>query len=312
VEGGMASLRVATFNVENLFARWKFNADVDPDEANERGWIVEAVHFEELGENSKEITGKAVMEVKADVIAFQEVEGVDTLKHFRTDYLKGFRTYEHVAGIDGNDQRLIDVAVLSRHPIVHVRSYAQRRDTNGSGKELFSRDCLEVDVDVDGRTLTLFVNHLKSMIRTREETRPKRERQAAGVKQIIEDRFGPDPGDENFIVLGDLNDYLQTDDQGQSGIKELVEWDQVENVIARLPAEEQWTHFFSKRKDYKQLDYMLLSKSLAKANPGEPEIMRKGCPKRAIKYTGERFEGVGEDDPKASDHCPVVMEIKLS
>ncbi|HVQ59385.1 MAG TPA: endonuclease/exonuclease/phosphatase family protein [Solirubrobacterales bacterium] len=307
----MASLRVATFNVENLFARWKFNSDVDPDEANERGWIVEAVHFDELGEDDKRITGKAVKEVKADVIAFQEVEGVDTLKHFRTDHLDGFHSYEHVAGIDGNDQRLIDVAVLSKHPIVHVRSYAQRRDTNGSGKELFSRDCLEVDVDVEGTPLTLFVNHFKSMIRTREETRPKRERQAAGVRKIVEDRFGPNPGDENFVVVGDLNDYLETDEQGESGIKDLVEWDQVENVVARLPAEEQWTHFFSKRKDYKQLDYMLLSKSLAEANPGKPEIMRKGCPKRAVKYPGERFDGVGEDDPKASDHCPVVMEIEL-
>lgn len=307
----MASLRVATFNVENLFARWKFNQDLDPDEANERGWIVEETHFEELGAEDKKLTGLAVKEVKADVIAMQEVEGVDTLKKFRTDHLGGFRAYEHVAGIDGNDPRLIDVAVLSKHPIVHVRSYAQLRDTSGSGHELFSRDCLEVDVEVEGKTLTLFVNHLKSMIRTREETRPRRERQAAGVKQIIEDRFGSDPGEESFVVLGDLNDYPETDDQGESGIGSLVDWDQVENVIARRDAEERWTHFFSKRKDYKQLDYMLLSKSLAKANPGEPEIMRKGCPKRAVKYTGERFDGVGEDTPKASDHCPVVMEIEL-
>lgn len=307
----MASLRVATFNVENLFARWKFNSDVDADEANERGWIVEEAHFDELGEDDKKITGKAVKEVKADVLALQEVENVDTLKHFRTDHLGGFRAYEHVAGIDGNDPRLIDVAVLSKYPLVHVRSYAQVRDTEGSGRELFSRDCLEVDVDVEGTILTIFVNHLKSMIRTREETRPKRERQAAGVKKIIEDRFGPKPGDENFVVVGDLNDYLESDDEGTSGVKELVEWDQVENVVARRPPDDQWTHFFSKRKDYKQLDYMLLSKSLAKANPGEPEIMRKGCPKRALKYTGERFDGVGEDDPKASDHCPVVMEIKL-
>jgi endonuclease/exonuclease/phosphatase family metal-dependent hydrolase len=307
----MANLRVATFNVENLFARWKFGENIDPVTANERGWIVEEMAFEELGEDSKALTGKAIKAVKADVVAVQEVEGVDTLKKFRTKFLDGLSAYPYVAGIDGNDLRLIDVAVLSKRPITRVRSYQHLRDTNDSGKELFSRDCLEVDVDVDGTTVTLFVNHLKSMIKTREETREKRERQAAGVKEIIEGRFGASPGSENFIVLGDLNDYLETDDQGKSGIKELVEWDQVENVITRRDAEDRWTHYWAGGNDYKQLDYLLLSKSLAEASDGEPEIMRRGMPKRATKYTGERFDGVGENKPKASDHCPVVMEVEV-
>ncbi len=307
----MTDLRVATFNVENLFARWKFNADVDPDEANKRGWIVEEAFFAELGEDSKEITGKAIEEIDADVIAMQEVEGVDTLKKFRTDFLDGLSAYPYVAGIDGNDRRLIDVVVLSKRPIVRVRSHQHLRDTNGSGRELFSRDCLEVDVDVEGTTLTLFVNHLKSMIRTREETREKRERQAAGVKDLVEKRFGPNPGAENFIVLGDMNDYLEDDEQGKSGIRSLLEWDQVEDVIARRDAEDRWTHYWAGGKDYKQLDYLLLSKSLAAASPAEPEIMRKGMPTRATKYTGERFDGVGEDKPKASDHCPVAIEVKV-
>jgi endonuclease/exonuclease/phosphatase family metal-dependent hydrolase len=307
----MTKLRVATFNVENLFARWKFGENIDPVSANERGWIVEEMAFEELGEDSKALTGKAIKELKADVIAVQEVEGVDTLKKFRTRFLDGLSAYPYVAGIDGNDLRLIDVAVLSKRPITRVRSHQHLRDTNDSGKELFSRDCLEVDIDVDGTTVTLFVNHLKSMIKSREETREKRERQAAGVKTIIEGRFGANPTSENFIVLGDLNDYLEPDDQGESGIKGLLEWDQVENVIARRAPENRWTHYWAGGNDYKQLDYLLLSKSLAEVSHCEPEIMRKGMPKRATKYTGERFDGVGENKPKASDHCPVVMEIEV-
>lgn len=308
----MAKLRVATFNVENLFARWKFDEDIDPVTANERGWIVEEAAFEELGEDSKALTGEAIKAIKADVVAVQEVEGVDTLKKFRSKFLGGLSAYPYVAGIDGNDLRLIDVAVLSKRPITRVRSHQHLRDTNDSGKELFSRDCLEVDIEVDGTTVTLFVNHLKSMIETREETREKRERQAAGVKQIIEDRFGASPGSERFIVLGDLNDYLETDDQGKSGIKGLIEWDQVENVVMRRDADDRWTHYWAGGNDYKQLDYLLLSKSLAEASGGEPEIMRKGLPKRAAKYTGERFDGVGQNKPKASDHCPVVMEVEVA
>ncbi len=308
----MAAIRIATFNVENLFARWKFKEGTDPDEANQRGWIVEELHFEELGEEDKTITAQAIKEIAADVLCFQEVENVETLKHFRTDLLGGLRAYEYVAGIDGNDQRLIDVAVLSKRPIVHVRSYQHLRDTNGSGAELFSRDCLEVGIDVDGTIVTLFVNHLKSMIRTREETRPKRERQAAGVKTIVEERFGADAGKEKFVVLGDMNDYLETDDQGKSGIKELVEWDQVENVIDRIPdPDDRWTHYYAGGNDYKQLDYILVSKSLAEATDAAPEIMRKGAPQRAAKYAGPRFDGVGKDKPKASDHCPMVIELEV-
>jgi endonuclease/exonuclease/phosphatase family metal-dependent hydrolase len=306
----MATIRVATFNVENLFARWKFDKGVDPDEANQRGWIVEEAFFDELGKEDKSLTARAIKEIDADVLCFQEVENVETLKKFRTDFLGGISAYEYVAGVDGNDLRLIDVAVLSKRPITRIRTHQHLR--NKAGVEVFSRDCLEVDVDVDGTPVTLFANHFKSMINTREETRPKRELQAAEARKIIEGRFGPNPGSAKFIVLGDLNDYPEEDDQGKSGLTKLVEWDQVENVIDRITdPEDRWTHYWAKGNDYKQLDYLLLSKSLAEASDGLPEIMRKGAPKRATRYPGPHFDGVGHDRPKASDHCPMVMEIAV-
>jgi hypothetical protein len=40
--------------------------------------------------------------------------------------------------------------------------------------------------------------------------------------------------------------------------------------------------------------------------------VRKGQPLRANRYTGERFPGIGLDRPKASDHCPVVMELDVT
>lgn len=312
------SVRVATFNVENLFARWKFAANVDPSEAIKSGWIVDQTLFDEKSVDERALTGRAIRELDADVLALQEVENVDTLKHFRAGQLGGRDAYPFVAGIDGNDPRLIDVAVLSRLPIVRVRSNQHMMDPVTRTTPLFSRDCLEVDIDTGAGLLTLYVNHFKSMLDTgsgdktgRQTTHGKRERQVRAVIQLVKDRHGAAPGDARFIVLGDFNDYLEDDEQGESAIRELVEWDQVENVVARRPADDQWTHFYDAKDEYRQLDYVLLSTSLAGASATGPEIMRKGTPLAATRYTGERFTGVGEHKPIASDHCPVVMEVTV-
>lgn len=311
------TLRLATFNVENLFARWRFRDGVAPAVANTRGWVVEQTQFEELGVDDKAITGAAVREIRADVLALQEVENVDTLKHFRAQALGGRAEYPYVAGVDGNDPRLIDVAVLSKLPITRIRSHQHLMDPGNPTAALFSRDCLEVDVEVresesKSTTVTLFVNHFKSMMGGRPETRGKRQRQAAKVEELVTGRFGSaSPGDHPFVILGDLNDYLGPD--GGSGIDGLVEWDQVENVVTRLPEADRWTHFFQEGKEYRQLDYLLPSASLAAASvESVPEILRKGMPLRAARYTGPRFPGVGTDKPKASDHCPLVMDFTIA
>jgi endonuclease/exonuclease/phosphatase family metal-dependent hydrolase len=317
----MTTLRLATFNVENLFARWRFRDAVDPSQANSRGWIVDETRFEELGMDDKAITGAAVREIQADVLCLQEVENVDTLKRFRGQALGGRAAYPYVAGVDGNDPRLIDVAVLSKYPITRIRSHQHLLDPAHPTAPLFSRDCLEVDVEIEtgettSRTVTLYVNHFKSMIGGRNQTRGKRERQATQVMDLVTQRFGHQaPGDHPFVILGDLNDYLEPNGDGSSGIDQLVTWDQVENVVRRLPDDEQWTHYFAGGNEYRQLDYLLPSASLAQAAPASetaPEIFRKGTALRAVRYKGPRFPGIGLDKPKASDHCPVIFELDVT
>jgi endonuclease/exonuclease/phosphatase family metal-dependent hydrolase len=315
----VTAVRVATFNVENLFARFRFNSDVDPEKAVKDGWDVNKTYFRIFDEVEKKITGKLIKSLDAQVIALQEVENLDTLRRFRGDYVGGPKAFPYTVLVDGNDPRLIDVAVMSKHPIVSVRSNQHLR----SGKSyVFSRDCLEVELDVDGSPLHLFVNHFKSMLdkhdpkNGRRNTRAKRKLQAKTVKEIVQARFGAQAGTQPFIVMGDLNDYLQTDEAGSTGISELVQWDELENVVERLPKEDRWTHYFRERaapkKDsYKQLDYLLLSKLLAGKTAGPPEIARKGLTRAADRYTGPRFPEVGDPKPVASDHCPVVLDVTL-
>lgn len=307
----MTAIKVGTFNVENLFIRYRFKDNIDPSGAVRDGWDINQTRFEILNDTDKRITAKTILEADADVLALQEVENLEVLKRFRSEYLKGSSNYPFALVVDGNDPRLIDVALLSRLPITHVRSYQYLRVDN-SRSFTFSRDCLEVGLEVPGGTvLTLFINHFKSMVGGRAATRDRRQLQARTVKEIVTDVVGARPGDQPFVVLGDLNDYLEPDPDGTTtAIEELVKWDQVENVLERLPEKERWTHYFAGRNTYRQLDYLLPSRSLA-ANSGEPQVIRKGLPLRADEYEGERFEGIGEDRPKASDHCPVVLELEL-
>ena len=304
-------IRIATFNCENLFARFRFNANFDPKDASLNGFTINNVTFDFYDHVKRLITGNALKKLNADVVVLQEVENLDVLQRFRSKFLGGFKAFPHLMLVDGNDPRFIDVAVLSKQPIVHARSYRQRKSSPSSRSFIFSRDCLEVDIDFNGTRITLFGNHFKSMIGGRSKTKKRRLGQVRAVKQIIEERFGTaQTGDAPFIVLGDFNDYIETGHESTSALPELVRWNQVENVVERRPQNDQWTHFYSKGNEYRQLDYILISKAL-KPKVTSVEIERRGMPKRATRYTGPRFQGVGQDNPKASDHCPVVVELNL-
>jgi endonuclease/exonuclease/phosphatase family metal-dependent hydrolase len=301
-------MRVATFNCENLFARYRFRSGLSP--IADEGWVLEQQAFHSTSLQDRKVTALAMREVRADVLCLQEVESLPVLRSFRSRFLDGPKVYPYSVVIDGPDPRQIDVAVLSRLPIERIRTWQHLRVGT---EELFSRDCLEIDVvPPNDEPVTIYVNHFKSMMDGREESSERRGIQADEVVRIVKGRFGADPSDGRWIVCGDLNDYRGTDSEGASAIEQLVDWDACEDVVhSRLPADEQWTQYYKGRNKYTQLDYLLVSKALADASDGAPEIMRKGLPGRAERYTGERFPDVAYDDgPKASDHAPVVFDVR--
>lgn len=241
---------------------------------------------------------------------------------FNRDFLSS--TYKYRVLVQGNDRRGINVAVMSRYPFESMRTarfaaaddggvdadlmYAQQEEEDV--QYVFSRDCLRVDVAVPGnKPLHLYVNHFKSMIGGREETRPKRQQQAERVAAMLaRDHGGPSLGDEYVVVCGDFNDK----DDNEAGTLALIRNQYLENVLRRLPEDERWTHFFSKEESYSQLDYLLLSPALKAATKGVlPMVERRGQPLRADRYSGPHFDGVGFNGPKASDHCPVAIDIQF-
>jgi len=301
---GVHNMRIATFNCENLFARYKFKKNIDP--VKEDGFTIDDMAFNLMDEDEKRITGEAIKEVNADVIALQEIESLPILDRFTTEYLDEMG-YKYGILIDSHDPRQIDVAILSKYPVNSIKTHKHELSTLKRVKWLFSRDCLETEIDVDGKTLHLYTNHLKSMMEGREKTKPRRVEQSKRVAEIIYKKWKENGYKGNFVVLGDHNDYPE----GNTSLTALLEHPGLENVVERLPAEDQWTHFYAPNKEYRQLDYLFLSKSLAELNTNKPEMMRKGIYYGAEKYSGPRFDKIGKDKPKASDHVPLYMDINL-
>lgn len=304
----MDSFRLATFNVENLFMRYRFKKarDVYKDED---GFTINKLAFDIFNEDVKVITARAFKEVDADVVCLQEVESLPCLDTFNARYLRSLG-YRHRMLIDSRDPRHIDVAVLSRFPITHVRSHRDDERKNGKRGTIFSRDCLEVDVDIPSGTaskrMTLYVNHFKSMMEGRQATHARRLEQAERVAEIVEERWGRGGYDGNFAILGDLNDYVDA----RTSLKPLSQHKELVNVLDRLPKADRWTHYYDEEEEYRQLDYVWLPNRLDQhAGRPTPGVMRKGLPLRATEYTGPRLKGVGPETPSASDHCPVHVDI---
>src|SRR5207244_1508254 len=128
-----------------------------------------------------------IRDVGGDVQAVVEADNRIALKKFSGIALQaiGGQLYEHVMLIDGNDDRGIDVALMTRsgYEIVGIASHVD--DTDGQG-EIFSRDCPEFTVTTPaGERLVLLVNHLKSKgFGTQASSNKKRRRQARRVAQI--------------------------------------------------------------------------------------------------------------------------------
>ena len=96
----------------------------------------------------------------ADIIVFQEVENRNVLQMLRDRGLSN-QGLDHLAFIEGNDRRGIDVAILSRFPLVkpaHLNKVVV--DTKKTRRSV--RGILEATFDVWGREVTILANHWPS------------------------------------------------------------------------------------------------------------------------------------------------------
>jgi endonuclease/exonuclease/phosphatase family metal-dependent hydrolase len=171
------------------------------------GWVELATEL--VDETATRNTAQVVRDVGADVLAVCEAEGRAALMQFSNVLVPkvGGERYEHVMLIDGNDERGIDVGILSKreYPIVWMRSHVDDKDAHGG--LIFSRDCAEYLVwTPSGERLWVLVNHFKSKGYGRKDASDaRRHLQAVTVRDIYK-RLRSE-GENLIAVVGDLNDF---------------------------------------------------------------------------------------------------------
>lgn len=184
-------------------------------EADGRGDWVGWIEHKKMHVNETAVmnTGRVIRDVNADILAVIEADNRKALTNF-TEYVLGQvreeiptppEGYRQVMLIDGNDDRGIDVGLLTKagFGIGMMRSHV---DEKFGDQPLFSRDCPEFAVTTPGgNVIWVLPNHLKSKFGgDTGPVRKRREAQAARVRKIYDDLLAA--GHENVVVLGDLND----------------------------------------------------------------------------------------------------------
>jgi hypothetical protein len=298
-------MRIATFNVQNLRLRHAGGADRldgarDGDRPEDAG----------LDPVDRRLTAAVIRDLRADVIALQEVFDADTLAHFHDRVLlpAGVAPYPFRICLPGNDGRGLDVALMSRVPPGRVTSHAALRAADfglpgdGDGDQpVFRRDCLAVELG----PLTLFVCHFKAPWPDAAASWPVRRREAEAVRRIVEARFD-DPAEALWLVAGDLNDPDPPGAPGRAIAP--LEPPFTVDLVGRMPPGERWSIHDPESGRRFMPDALLASPRLGRDWPDAvPAVLREGLSREA--GPGPRLREVGEHRPHASDHAALVVEF---
>jgi len=262
------------------------------------GWV--ELKTEPTDEQSTRNTARVIKEVDADVLGVVEAENRRSLRDFSRVMLRrvGGQPYEHSMVIDGNDDRGIDVGLMTKEGFEFdvVRTHIFELD---DGQPLFSRDCVEYLVRTpSGTDVLVLVNHFKSK---RGGGEARRGKQARRVAEIVRERL---PERAELVVLGDLNDSPDSDT-----LRPLLEDTPLRDVSESGQFDDGgFPGTFDSQRAEDKFDYALLSPRLFD-RVEEGGTFRKGV------FTGserwEMFDTIEKRIHQASDHAAVWARIEL-
>jgi endonuclease/exonuclease/phosphatase family metal-dependent hydrolase len=268
------------------------------------GWV--ELQNEAVDELATRMTARVISELNADVLAVIEVEDRRSLARFNRELLG--QRYDDVMLIDGNDERGIEVGIMTRpgFPIGAMRSHVKLADAVGT---IFSRDCPLYEVRTPGgATLHVLINHFQSQSGGGDA---KRARQAAAVRGLVDRMVGRD---EHVIVLGDLNEGPPTTGAMPANLAPLFERSGPLVSCYDLPGFATGTHegTYDACSLRTRFDYILLSRSLERAFAGGA-IVRRGLwgSQKARPEGWVTYPEISAGHQSASNHAAVYVDLSL-
>lgn len=271
------------------------------------GWI--ELTKEPTDELATEHTAMVMRDVNADVLGVVEADNRTALKLFSELLLKKVegKPYAHVLLIDGNDDRGIDVGILTRknYDILSVSSHV---DDTLKGKRIFSRDCPEYVIKTKaGNRLVVLVNHLKSKgygpLKVSSALREKQARKVASIYRSL-----LNAGEVNIVVLGDFNDF-----PGSPPLQPLLANTNLKDISTHPTfTNDGLEGTFGRASPKQKFDYLLLSPALfAKVTSGG--VFRKGVwgENKNPPTKWQIYPTITQPVHAASDHAAIYADIDL-
>jgi endonuclease/exonuclease/phosphatase family metal-dependent hydrolase len=263
---------------------------------------------EPVTEKAMQNTACVMAELQADVLGVVEVESRPVLAAFNSEVIAalGGVPFRHAMVIDGNDERGIDVGLLTREafPVGRMRSHVDDRLPDGG--LIFSRDCPEFEVMTpSGERLFVLVNHFKSKgygctAASNARRHAQAERVAAIYRNLVEE------GASFVAVVGDLNDT-----PGSRALEPLLASTDLRDAFSHPGFDNGgFPGTYGLCNAANKIDYLLLSPALFdRATSGG--ILRRGMWPGSRPARWATFPELVKPEDAGSDHVAIWVDIDL-